>query len=88
MKTKPRHLNYAAAALLAITISLPIQIMFLYGHPPTEIAAIAAKLSPLNWMLLFMGPVVAALMYRASPLCLVAAPSFAVLVVYNNWFVS
>jgi hypothetical protein len=88
MKTKPRHLNYAAAALLAITISLPIQIMVLYGHPPTEIAAIAAKFSPLNWMLLFLGPVVAALMYRASPLCLVAAPSFAALVVYNNWFVS
>jgi hypothetical protein len=88
MKTKPRHLNYAAAALLAITFSLPVQIMFLYGHPPTEIAAIAAKLSPLNWMLLFMGPIVSALIYRASPMCLVAAPSFATLVVYNNWFVS
>lgn len=88
MKTKPRHLNYAAAALLAITLSLPIQIMFLYGNPPTEIAAIAAKLSPLNWMLLFLGPIVSALIYRASPLCLIAAPSFAGLVVYNNWFVS
>jgi hypothetical protein len=88
MKTKPKHLNYAAGLLLAVSLSLPIQIMFLYGHPPTEIAAIAAKLSPLNWMLLFMGPVVAALMYRASPLCLIATPLFAALVIYNNWFVS
>jgi hypothetical protein len=88
MKTKPKHLNYAALALLAISISLPIQIMFLYGHPPTEIAAIAAKLSPLNWMMIFLGPFVAALIYRASPLCLIAAPSFGALVIYNNWFVS
>jgi hypothetical protein len=88
MKTKPKHLNYAAAALLAISFSLPIQIMFLYGHPPTEIGAIASKLSPLNWMLLFLGPFVAALIYRASPLCLVVAPLFGALVTYNNWFVS
>ena len=41
MKTKPKHLNLMAAIILATALALPLQIMLLYGHPPTEIAAIA-----------------------------------------------
>jgi len=87
MKNKPRHLNLIAAVILAVAIALPLQIMILYGNPPTEIAAIAAKLSPLNWLILFSCPIVAVLVYRASPLLLAAAPLLGALVVYNNWFV-
>jgi hypothetical protein len=87
MKTKPKHLNVLAAVILATALSLPLQIMLMYGHPPTEIAAIAAKLTPLNWMILFFCPMVAVLVYRASPLLVAAAPLLAGLVVYNNWFV-
>src|SRR6185437_12780724 len=88
MKTKPKHLNLIATLVLAAAVALPVQIMILYGNPPTEIAAIAAKLSPLNWMILFACPVVAVLVYRASPLLWAAAPALGALVVYNNWFVS
>jgi hypothetical protein len=87
MKTKPKHLNVLAAVILGAAVSLPIQIMLLYGHPPTEMAAIAAKLTPLNWMILFYCPVVAYLVWRVSPLLIAAVPVLGALVVYNNWFV-
>lgn len=88
MKAKPKHLNLLAALIVGAAMSLPIQIMFLYGHPPTEIAAIAAKLTPLNWLILFYCPIVAALVWRVSPLLIAAVPVLGALVVYNNWFVS
>lgn len=88
MKAKPKHLNVLALVILGAAMSLPIQIMLLYGHPPTEIAAIAAKLTPLNWLILFYCPVVAALVWRVSPLLIAAVPVLGALVVYNNWFVS
>ncbi len=88
MKTKPKHLNLLAALIVGAAVSIPVQIMILYGHPPTEIAAIAAKLTPLNWLIAFYCPIVAALIYRVSPLSIAAVPTLGVLVVYNNWFVS
>lgn len=87
MRTKPKHLNLLAAVILAAALSLPLQIMLLYGHPPTEVTAIAAKLTPLNWLILLFCPVVSYLVYRASPLLVAAAPALAGLVVYNNYFV-
>jgi hypothetical protein len=87
MINKPKYLNFLAGAILFAALSLPLQLMVLYGNPPTEIAAIAAKLSPLNWLLLLICPIVAALVYRASRFILIAVPALATLVVYNNWFV-
>ena len=88
MMAKPKHLNLLALVILGAAMSLPIQIMLLYGHPPTEISAIAAKLTPLNWMILFYCPIVALLVWRVSPLLIAAVPVLGALVVYNNWFVS
>jgi hypothetical protein len=88
MISKPKYLNFLAGAILFSALSLPLQLMLIYGNPPTEIAAIAAKLSPLNWLLLFSCPIVAGMVYRASRWMVATVPLLAALVVYNNWFVS
>lgn len=87
MKNKPKVLNYVAALLFLLAPSLPTQIMVLYGHTPFELDAIAAKLTPLNWMIFFLAPVTAWLVWRASRYVFVAVPILSALVAYNNWFV-
>lgn len=88
MKTRPKTLFYTAAFLLLISIGMPLQIMYLYGHGPSELVPIAAKLAPLNWAIMFMSPLVAWLVYRASPFVLAAVPMLSYLVMVNNWFVA
>src|SRR4051812_44795091 len=88
MKTRPKTLLYTTAFLIAVAIGMPLQIMFLYGHPPNEMLPIAAKLAPLNWAIMFMAPLVAWLVYRASPFVLMAVPMLTYLVMVNNWFVA
>jgi hypothetical protein len=88
MKTRPKALSILAASVMSIAISLPLQIMFLYDHTPFELQAIFAKLAPLNWMILALAPITAWLLLKASFWLVLTAPLFAVLILYNNWFVA
>ena len=88
MKTRPKTLLYTAIFLLVVTIGMPLQIMVLYSHGPSEFVPIAAKLAPLNWAIMLMSPLVAWLVYRASPFVLAAVPMLTYLVMVNNWFVA
>ncbi len=88
MKTRPKNLSYTAIFLLFVSIGMPLQIMFLYGNTPSEFVPIAAKLAPLNWAIMLMSPLVAWLVYRASPFVVAAVPMLTYLVLANNWFVA
>ena len=87
MRNKPKVLNLVAALLVLLAPALPAQIMVLYGNSPLELDAIAAKLTPLNWMIFFMAPITAWLVWRASRYVFAAVPLLSLLVAYNNWFV-
>lgn len=86
MKTRPMLLRLLFAYLTAVAISMPVQIMWLYGHPPYEWIEIAAKLTPLNWLICAMAPITGCLIYQASPLALAAVPALAYVIIANNWF--
>ncbi|MBI3543557.1 MAG: PilZ domain-containing protein [Deltaproteobacteria bacterium] len=88
MKIRPKSLTRIALFLVCVALSIPIQIMLLYGHTPLEVAPIAAKLAPLNWGIMLSAPLVAWLIYRASPFALLAVPMLAYLVFMNNWLVA
>lgn len=88
MKQRPRVLEGLTLFLCAITASLPLQIMILYGHGPFEIGAVLAKLAPLNWLILFLAPFTAWTVFRGSAWMRLSVPLFAALLVYNNWLVA
>jgi hypothetical protein len=88
MKTRPKELTFLALFLFAVAMGLPAQVMMLYGHPLSEMTAVLAKLTPLNWAILFSAPVVGLLLMRAHASSRYLVPLFGMLVVYNNWFVA
>lgn len=88
MKTRPRLFKAMFLYLGCIALAIPLQIMLLYGHPPTELVAVLTKLTPLNWAIMLAAPLVGWLVYEASPLALVAVPMLGYLVVANNWLVA
>jgi hypothetical protein len=88
MKTRPKELTFLALFLFAIAVGLPVQVMVLYNHPPSEFLSVLGKLTPLNWAILLLAPVVGVMVMRAHSWSRYAVPFFGMLVVYNNWFVS
>ncbi len=88
MKIKPMSLKILTVFFLAITISMPIQIMVLYQHSIFELSAALAKLTPLNWMVMVTSMVAAWLSFSVSPLSWVVIPFLCILVVQNNWLVA
>ena len=87
MKTRPKLLTFFAAYLMFVAISIPLQIMFAFGHTPLELDAITAKIAPLNWAVILMCALGAWMLLRASTRLLVVLPLLALLVGYNNWLV-
>ena len=88
MKKRPKELTFVALFLLAVAIGLPVQVMMAYGHTPSELGAVAAKLAPLNWLIILFAPPTAWLIARASSWVLVALPLVSSLVLYNNYLVA
>jgi hypothetical protein len=88
MYTKPKSLKYLAGLLLLTAISFPVQIMILYNHAPTESGAILAKISDLNWVVIFLCLLTALFVDRAAAASRVFAPILLVTVGVNNGFVS
>jgi len=88
MKRRPVALTLLALLVFGIAISFPVQIMIRFGIPPTELAAIADKLAPLNWFTMIIGLVFAGLVFRASAMARILAPVFLILIAWNNWLVA
>lgn len=88
MRTRPRELTLLGVLLLLVAISMPLQILFVFGGSPFDFSSIAAKLAPLNWAVIFLSSVLAYLVFRASPLLLGVVPFFLGAVAWNNWLVA
>lgn len=52
MKIKPLIFNIYAAVFIAIAVSVPLQVMFLYGHSITDVGAIWSKLTLFNLLVM------------------------------------
>ncbi len=84
MQTRPKLLIAISMAMVAVALSLPIQISFLFGHPFTEVEPILAKLTPLNWAVMGVCLLHGYCVFNASRWML-ASTILAVLVVnFNN----
>jgi|GEM_PF-1908917 len=87
MLRRPRTLEMVAAALFVVAFSLPLQVMFLYGHPPREWSQVLHKLTSLNVLVMVGCVVTALLVLQASVFTRLAAPALGLVVAVNNFFV-
>jgi hypothetical protein len=88
MRQRPKEFVFLAMVLLLIAVSLPIQVMMLYQNSPFEISDTISKLAPLNWVVMILALVNAALVYSASPWVMLTAPLFIMVVIWNNYLVA
>jgi hypothetical protein len=88
MRQRPKEFVFLALMLLIIAASLPIQVMLLYQHTPLEFGDTAAKLAPLNWIVMLLALANAYLVYAASPWVMLSAPLFIASVTWNNYLVA
>lgn len=84
MRTRPKLLLCLVAALIGVAVSMPVQIAWLFGHPITEMDAILAKLTPLNWAVIFACLAHAYVTYNASRWLLISAFGAVLVVNLNN----
>jgi hypothetical protein len=87
MKMKPKQFYIVSIILVFIAISLPLQVMFLYGHHWSETSAIFSKMTGFNWLVVLGLLTVSYLYYHASQLLIIGAPLVLILVTINNYFV-
>lgn len=88
MKSRPITLVLLAAFNLAVALAMPLQIMILYGHPPSEWVDIANKLTPFNWLVIMVAAANASIIFKVSRIALYLTPVVFAIVALNNYFVS
>ena len=87
MITRPKQFSMASAGFLLMAISFPVQVMFLYGHPVSESAAILSKITWMNWLVILGFLAASYLYFHASRWLVVCVPVVIGLVAINNYFV-
>lgn len=87
MIMRPRQFYIASLVLMFMALSFPAQVMVLYGHHWSETGAIFAKITWLNWMVIFSFIVGSYLYFHASRLILFLTPVILLLVGFNNYIV-
>lgn len=87
MKSKPKRLVWLTLFMCAIALIFPAQVMLMYGHTPFEPLAVAAKLSPLNWVIMWLAALSALFAFQASPWMMTTLPTLTAAMLYNNWYV-
>lgn len=87
MSKRPKLLLALAWIIGAAVMSIPVQIMAIYGHGPDEILEVFDKMTGLNWMVLLSGIGAATCIAKASPWTRFVVPSFLLIAGVNNYFV-
>ncbi|MGE4131522.1 MAG: PilZ domain-containing protein [Bdellovibrionales bacterium] len=87
MKSRPKTLVLLALINFAVALSLPIQIMVIYGHGLAEWPQVLDKLTILNWGVMAFTLANGVLIYMAAPIALLMAPLALIMVGLNNYFV-
>lgn len=87
MQRRPITLIVLALFLACVALSLPAQIMLIYGHSLDELGAVAGKLTVLNWLVMAGCLTCAGLIANASPHSRRAMALLTGVVALNNFFV-
>lgn len=88
MKTRPRELTSLTVILIGIVVSLPLQIVWLFGDSIFDPSEVFSKLTPLNWAVMGLAVALIPITLRASSSFWIAAPLFLSTVAWNNWLVA
>jgi len=87
MRRRPLWFIVLATVFFGVAISLPAQIMVIYGHGFKELPAVLEKLTLFNWLVFFGALVSGVLAWQVSPYVRFAVPALIALVGVNNYFV-
>jgi hypothetical protein len=87
MKEKPVVFLYLSFFFFVIALSLPMQIMWIYGHDLTEINAVLSKLTALNIVCFILLLVNSWFSFSVSALLNITLPGLAVAISLNNYTV-
>jgi len=85
LSEKPRWVRALAWCLWANVLGMPVQVMVLYGHPPSEFAAIWAKIPPQNQLVMALSALAALGVHRVARWGWYAVFFFAGVGLWNNW---
>ncbi|MEK6580614.1 MAG: PilZ domain-containing protein [Bdellovibrionota bacterium] len=88
MRQRPKMLSLFALVLAGIALSVPIQIMFLFGDMPTTIGPILSKITPMNWAVMVLAVVHAFFVFNPSKMVLLTSTLFVAAVGWNNFLVA
>jgi hypothetical protein len=84
VREKPMIFNLLAIIVILVAMGFPLQIMWQFGHLPGELLSIFTKLAPLNLAVIAFSLFSGVAYYNVSPLLLVTAPLYLVMVFWNN----
>ncbi len=87
MMVKPKIVFWMSMALIAIVLSMPIQVALLYQHSFSELSSILQKISLPNFITIFMMLVTAVLIFQVSPYIKFFAPLTIATLAWNNYLV-
>jgi hypothetical protein len=84
LRKKPLWIKLLSLFLWINAIGMPLQVMVIFGHPPTEFTAIWAKLTLQNKVVMAMSPVAAYGLQRVTRWGWFAIMSFITVALFNN----
>lgn len=87
MKKRPVSLTVFSILLFGIAISMPLQIILLYGHTFTEWSLVLAKLTWLNILIMGLSVMNGYLALLGDPWLKISVPCLLGLVTFNNFIV-
>lgn len=85
MARRPRALTIVSCIFVMLALSMPMQVMLLYGHGVSEWSAVLAKLTSFNWIVLAGLVANAVLLWRVSPWLRYTMPALMAAMLVNNW---
>lgn len=87
MNKKPLFFSLMPWILAMITLSMPLQISFIYGISPFDIKAIFSKLTPLNYVLMGLFTWLSFATYKIDKNLFILLPFINLFVFLNNYVV-
>lgn len=83
-RTKPWWIRLLGVVFWLNTVFMPLQVMIVFGHPPTEATAIWAKLTAQNKVVMALSPVAATGVQTVTPWGWGAALALLAAALFNN----
>ena len=88
MLSRPNEFKFLAVAMLAIALSFPLQVFFLFEETQLGFVTSGMGLTPLNWAVMSTAFLSACFAFQASRFVLLTLFLFLTSVAWNNWLVA